>query len=231
MRAILVDVPDAGALQSLLERGAEDRELGDLEGQDLREGEWLTVEVRVGKHLTRVPAHVRDLGEGPRIVLQERDWLRLQSFASCAGQKREASLPKSGVTPIVRGHVLVASAERAVGEVLERTLQAAGFCTTSVTSTEEVMARLALCSVQLLVVDNHLPDGTALGLCTALQALPSDARPTVLVLIACSSHEGRAVLEAGADDFLVTPCRQQELVARVTSLLHADGDGRMSGAA
>jgi CheY-like chemotaxis protein len=230
VRAILVEVPSRQALSCLLERGDEDRELGPADPSVVTEGEWIAVEVRVGQVVTRVPARVRDLGEGPRLVLLERDWQHLQAFASCCDKHPSGHLPKSGVSPIVRGHVLVASAEQAVVDVITTALQSAGYCTTSVTSSEEVWTTLQRCPVSLTVLDSHLPDGTARTLCMKLASLTEHTRPAVLALISCASLEGRDALGAGADDFLVTPFRQQELLARVSSLLHRH-DERALGAA
>jgi CheY-like chemotaxis protein len=231
VRAILVDVPSRQALSCLLEQGAEDRELGPIDPSMVTEGEWLTVEVRAGQSLTQVPARVRDLGEGPHIVLIERDWQHLQSFAARGEKSGCPQLPKSGISPIVRGHVLVASAEPCVVNVITATLQSAGYCTTSVTSSEEVWTSLARCPVSLLVLDSHLPDGSAQALCLRLGRLAVATRPAVLTLICCASLEGRDVLGSGSDDFLVTPFRQQELLARVSSLLCRHGEGALVGAA
>ena len=208
-------------MKSLLDRGEQDRELGPAPTHDLRDGEWLTLTVRVGMRDTRVPARARDLGEGPSLVLSERDWQRLRSFARCCCDDGRSSHPPSGVTPIVRGKVSVLTAEPCLGKVVAATLSSIGVETTVFASAEEMVARIVECPTDVVVVDAQIHDASCSALCTRLHGLAPERRPEVLLLVASSSPSGDVrAMTYGSDDFLLTPFRRQELLARITSLLH-----------
>jgi CheY-like chemotaxis protein len=220
-------------LKSLLDRGEQDRELGPAPNQDLRDGEWLTLTVRVGMRDTRVPARARVLGDGPSLVLSERDWQRLRSFACCCSDDGKISHPPSGVTAIIRGKVCVLTAEPCLGKVISATLNSIGVEATVWSSADEMVECMAQCPSDVVVVDAQIPDASCNVLCHRLHAFAPERRPAVLLLVASSSPSGDVrALTFGADDFLLTPFRRQELLARITSLLHqAASDKSAAGAA
>lgn len=221
MRGILVEVPDPKALETLLDRGEQDRELGPVPNRDLRDGEWLTLTLRVGMRDTRVPACARDLGDGPSLVLSERDWQRLRSFAQCCSDDGRISHPPSGVTAIVRGKVCVLTAEPCLGKVISATLTSIGVEAIVRSSADDLLDCVENCPTDVVVVDAQIPDASCVGLCNRLRSLPNEQRPEILLLVASSSPNGDVkTLSFGADDFLLTPFRRQELLARITSLLH-----------
>lgn len=221
MRGILVEVPDTQALRALLDQGEQDRELDPAPNRDLRDGEWLTLTVRVGMRDTRVPARARDLGDGPSLVLSERDWQRLRSFARCCSEDGRISHPPSGVTAIVRGKVSVLTAEPCLGKLISTTLTSIGVETKVWSSADEMVARITESPTDVVVVDAQIHDASCSALCNRLHALAPERRPEVLLLVASSSPSGDIrAMTFGSDDFLLTPFRRQELLARITSLLH-----------
>jgi CheY-like chemotaxis protein len=221
VRGILVEVQDPKALKSLLDRGEQDRELGPAPNHDLRDGEWLTLTVRVGLRDTRVPARARDLGDGPSLVLSERDWQRLRSFARCCSDDAKISHPPSGVTAIIRGKVSILTAEPCLGKLISTTLASIGVEAKVWSTADEMLACINEFPTDVVVVDAQIHDANCSSVCHRLHAIAPEQRPEVLLLVASSSPSGdvRAVT-FGSDDFLLTPFRRQELLARITSLLH-----------
>lgn len=242
MRSVLIELTDPTSLKSLLDRGESDRELCPPLPSDLRDGEWLTLTVRVGQSTTRLPARVRDLGDGKSLSLSERDWVKLSCFSSCCRLEAEASRPTregrldhppSGVTAIVRGRVFVLCEEDCLAKVISATLTAAGFDAIVSSSAEDLVSGVIERPTNVVILDGQVPDTSVNLLCQRLQALAPSQRPAVLILVASSSpSDGASALTWGADDYLLTPFRRQELLVRVGSLLHrAQSNAELSGAA
>ncbi|HEY5959154.1 MAG TPA: response regulator [Polyangiaceae bacterium] len=219
VRGVLVELPDPKALTALLDRGERDRELGLAPASDLSDGEWLTLTVRVGLRDTQVPARARDLGEGPSLVLSERDWKRLRSFARFCKEDSKSSHPPSGITAIVRGHVCVLTATPCLGKLISTSLATIGVGADVCCSAEEMIGRITESPTDIVVLDSQIPDACCNALCQRLHSIAR--RPSVLLLVASSSpNDDVCSMTFGADDFLLTPFRPQELLARIVSLLH-----------
>lgn len=233
MRAVLVELPDHRALTQLLDRGEQDREFGPAPQRDLKDREWVTLTVRVGVRDTKVAACAVDLGDGPSLVLSERDWRLLRSFSTTCSEDSRVSYPPSGVTAIARGRVGVLAGVPSLGAVISRHLSPAGIEATVFSSAEELIGRLGEAPVEVVVVDAQIADVNCVALCNYVHGLSSDRRPYVLLLVASSSPTADvSAVTFGADDFLFTPYRVEELLARVSSLLHrAACDKCMIGAA
>lgn len=227
MPGVLVELPDLSALESLLDRGERDRELGSVSRQDLKDGEWLTLTVRVGMHDTQVPACARDLGDGPSLVLSERDWQRLRSFACGCGEDGRISQPPSCVTAIVHGKVCILTATPCTGMAVSTTLKSIGVEAMVCSSADELLECITRIPTDVVIVDAQISEVSCSAMCNRLHGLPPEQRPFVLLLVACSSPTGDVrAMTYGADDFLLTPYRRQELLARITSLLHRAASGK-----
>lgn len=220
-------------MTQLLDRGEQDREFGPAPQRDLKDREWVTLTVRVGMRDTQVAAYAVDLGDGPSLVLSERDWRLLRSFACVCTEDSHVSHPASGVTAIARGRVGVLAGVPSLGAVISRHLSPAGIEATVFSSADEMITRLGDTPVEVIVVDAQIVEVNCVTLCNYLHGLSPEQRPYVLLLVASSSPTADvSAVTFGADDFLFTPYRVEELLARITSLLHrAACDKCMIGAA
>jgi DNA-binding response OmpR family regulator len=87
-------------------------------------------------------------------------------------------------------------------------------------SAEEALDRAPAFSPDLVITDLMLPGLSGRELILRLRAIPAFEEVPMILLTAVGESEARAEgLEAGADDYLVKPIRQRELLARVASLL------------
>ena len=233
MRGVCINLTDPIKLRRLLDSGAEDRDLGPCETPDVRDGEWLTVDVNVAGDSVTLPVCAREMGDGVRMTLSDRDWARLSSFASRCNCVSHAKDRPSGVPTPPQGKLLIVSAEAAVRDVVATTLRCAGFGVAVSSSAEEAICTLQTQVFDLLVMDTQLPDAPSATLMQRLAELPMDRRPGTLILASGPSKaDATEVQQTGADDFLVAPFRHQELVARILSLLQSIARGRpLSGAA
>jgi two-component system KDP operon response regulator KdpE len=89
-------------------------------------------------------------------------------------------------------------------------------------SLSEARAALTAASVDLVLLDIHLPDGLGLDLARELRSRPAGDRPAVLALTASVlPAEQQATLDAGCDAFLAKPYAPEALIAAVGSLIGA----------
>ena len=74
---------------------------------------------------------------------------------------------------------------------------------------------------QLILMDMHMPVMNGLEATRIIKARPSGKETTIVTLTASALDQDRhTVLESGADDFLSKPCREEELLEKMGSLLH-----------
>ena len=87
-------------------------------------------------------------------------------------------------------------------------------------SLAEARAALDASTIDLVLLDIHLPDGLGLDLARELTSRPDGARPAVLALTASVlPAEQQATIDAGCDAFLAKPYAPAALVASVESLV------------
>ena len=76
------------------------------------------------------------------------------------------------------------------------------------------LAALEEAPFDLIIIDWHLPTEDGVGLCRAIRARPRYADLHVIVLTPAHDHLPARALKAGADDYLVTPFEDVQLLAR-----------------
>jgi two-component system response regulator QseB/two-component system response regulator TctD len=103
-------------------------------------------------------------------------------------------------------------------ELIDQALRGAGYRVDAASTVAELLAAAAAVPYDLLIVDLMLPDGDGLDAIRALRARRSSV--PILIMTARGSIDDRVRgLDAGADDYLIKPINQAELLAHVRALL------------
>jgi two-component system phosphate regulon response regulator OmpR len=130
--------------------------------------------------------------------------------------------------------ILIVDDEAEVREVLMEYLAAQGYATLAAENADAARASAAARSIDLALVDVHMPGEDGLSLARHLRE--RYASIAIVMLTSASAVVDRVVgLEMGADDYVAKPFDPRELLARVKSVLRrtsqagcADlGDGRV----
>jgi len=126
--------------------------------------------------------------------------------------------------------LLVVDDDRALREVLRRSLTLAGYDVRSTDSGAGALSEVASAVPDAVVLDVGLPDIDGLEVSRMLRR--EGNRVPILMLTARDAVSDRIDgLDAGADDYLVKPFDVDELKARLRALLRrAGGDGGIDGA-
>ena len=104
--------------------------------------------------------------------------------------------------------------------LLHAVLSPRGYSVDSVSSGAEALERLAAePAPDLVLLDVVMPEIDGYEVCRRIRATPATELLPVVMLTASSGEERLRALEAGADDFLMKPFDQAELLARARSLI------------
>jgi diguanylate cyclase (GGDEF)-like protein len=119
--------------------------------------------------------------------------------------------------------ILIVEDDELTAQALSTVLSAHHYAVEVATDGKSGLALLESFEYDLLILDVGLPDLNGIEVCRQVRkVIPDQARAQlpILLLTAHNSHHDRALgLDAGADDYVVKPFDEEELVARIRALL------------
>ncbi|MGC8511302.1 MAG: response regulator transcription factor [Acidimicrobiales bacterium] len=118
--------------------------------------------------------------------------------------------------------MLVVEDEASYVDALEVGLSAEGFTVMAARTLHAARELLARTSVDLVLLDVMLPDGSGVDFCRELTASPT---PVIMVSARSSELDVVLGLEIGAADYVTKPFRLRELVARMRVVLRRPPTG------
>jgi len=114
------------------------------------------------------------------------------------------------------GRILVAEDDRFYRQILAKRLRAAGHHVVLTSNGEEAWEQVQLESPEVLLTDWMMPRKDGQELCRLVKAEPSLRSVYCILLTAKDRVEDKvSALDGGADDYLLKPCDDNELLARV----------------
>ena len=120
--------------------------------------------------------------------------------------------------------ILVVDDDTRLRNALRRVLASHGFEVEVAADGDEALARLRGGAFDAVVLDVMMPGSDGIEVCERLRAA-GDQLPVLMLTARDAVRDRVAGLEAGADDYLVKPFANEELVARVRALLRRSGGG------
>ncbi|MBQ5952159.1 MAG: response regulator transcription factor [Lachnospiraceae bacterium] len=118
--------------------------------------------------------------------------------------------------------ILVADDDRSILQIVRSELEAAGYRVITASAGDEACALAASARPDLIIMDVMMPRMSGM---LATMKIRQENNVPILMLSAKAEGSDRVLgLESGADDYLVKPFYQQELLARVKALLRRYDD-------
>ena len=116
--------------------------------------------------------------------------------------------------------VLVVDDDPDIRRLVETVLQRDGFISSSAASSAELFKKLPQFKPELIVLDLQLPDEDGFAILKKLKENPATVGiPVVMLTVQSVDSYKIAGLEIGADDYIVKPFNQGELIARIKAVL------------
>ena len=121
--------------------------------------------------------------------------------------------------------ILVVDDDARLRRAVRRVLVSQGFDVEVAEDGDAASGRLRTGSFDLVVLDVMMPGRDGIEVCERLRAEGDHQLPVLMLTARDAVRDRVAGLEAGADDYLVKPFANEELVARVRALLRRSGKG------
>ncbi len=121
-------------------------------------------------------------------------------------------------------HILVVEDDRSVRDAIERALQFEGYEVTTARDGAEGLQAVLNDRPDAIVLDVMMPHVDGLEACRRIRAR-GDATPILMLTARHEVSDRVDGLDAGADDYMVTPFALEELLARIRALLRRSGGG------
>ncbi|MDJ0619832.1 MAG: response regulator [Calothrix sp. MO_192.B10] len=114
--------------------------------------------------------------------------------------------------------ILVVEDDRLVADALDAVLSSQNYAVEVASDGEVAWDLIQVFDYDVIILDVILPKIDGISLCRQIRS--QGLRMPILLLTGCDSSHDKAIgLDAGADDYLVKPFDQEELVARIRALL------------
>ena len=121
---------------------------------------------------------------------------------------------------LVASTILIADDNEPNAELLSEILREVGYRTICVRTGSDALLKVTNGDADLALLDVRMPDKSGFDVCSAIKSNPSTRFvPVILVTGLCAANDRIQGIVSGADDFLNKPVNQQEVRARVKSLL------------
>ena len=116
--------------------------------------------------------------------------------------------------------ILVVEDDKSIIEALQYILEKEGYSISIASSKTEALTFIVKNKFNLFLVDVQLPDGTGFELCKYIK----NNLDLPVILASAVGEEANVVygLDLGADDFIVKPYRNNELIARINCILRRE---------
>ena len=121
------------------------------------------------------------------------------------------------MTDITKHKVLIVDDEEMIRELLDDVMQQAGYESLSVATGEQLFAALSEDTISLLIIDLRLNNED--GLTLARKVREQSAMPIIMLTGKGDEMDRILGLELVADDYLMKPFNNRELIARVNALI------------
>lgn len=120
----------------------------------------------------------------------------------------------------IKSKVLVVDDDPDILRLVETVLERDGFIVETATSSADLFRKLPQFKPELLILDLQLPDEDGFAILKKLKANPvTVGLPVVMLTVQSVDSYKIAGLEIGADDYIVKPFNQGEMVARIKAVL------------
>ena len=123
------------------------------------------------------------------------------------------------MSPEVKPKILVVDDTPQNVRLLDAILSSHGYTVTSASSGSEALEKVTAEPPDLVLLDIQMPDMDGYEVCRRLRDVPATQFLPVVMVTSSGSEVRADAIEAGADDFITKPLNQQELLARVRSLI------------